>query len=86
MSLSLLLGFLSFGPLSPPRFIAALSRVSFENQLNNPTDKQPLGHGISVQKIFSTLCESTAQAQRDRANVPPNVSEIKGYSSGLCTL
>ena len=52
MSLSLLLVFLSFGCLFPPQFIAALSRISFENRLDNPTDKQPLGHGISVQKTF----------------------------------
>lgn len=37
-------------------------------------------------RYFSVLCESTAQAQRDWANVPLNVCEIKGCNSGLITL
>lgn len=53
-----------FWPLpSLPDSLQPCPRVSFENQLNNLTDKQPLGHGISVQKIFSILCESTPQTQ-----------------------
>lgn len=64
MSLSLHSLFLSLlVPSIPPQFSAALSGVLFENQLNNPTDKQPLGHGIAAQKIFAILCESTAQTQ-----------------------
>lgn len=55
--------FLFLVPAFPLISSAALSRVLFENYLNNPTDKQPLGRGISVQKIFTILCESTAQTQ-----------------------
>lgn len=37
-------------------------------------------------RYSSILCESTTQAQRDGASVPPNGCEIKGCNSGLSTL
>lgn len=55
----------ALGQLHVPRFafafppfwfglsLPALSGVSFENQLNNPTDKHPSGPGVSDLKKYS---------------------------------
>lgn len=56
------------------------------NQLNNPTDKQPLGHGISVQKIFSTLCESKVQTQLCATELMFLQMQLKGNKDPLTFL
>lgn len=45
-------------PSFPPWFFAALSSNLFENQLTNPTDKQPLGHGILFRKYSQFLAKA----------------------------
>lgn len=63
MSFSLLLLFLSSSFFFPSPILCSLVYRLLQNQLYNPTDKQPLGHGISARRIFSILRESAAQTR-----------------------